>query len=135
MIEFSDRPDFRPSLTPREMFLTGSFGGTHWRPIYSAVTRKRYTNQHKKEKDNKGKPCFRGISDELLCQSVYDKTINKYGVKCGSSLEAWEGSGWIHPQDPYGWVQWYTRFYYGRRTADDDRQIKRWKNIKVRFGK
>ena len=51
---------------------------------------------------------------------------DRYGVKCGSSLEDWEKSGWIDKQDPYGWFQWYCRFYRGRRTKDDKRQIDRW---------
>jgi hypothetical protein len=31
--------------------------------------------------------------------------------------------------DPYGWFQWYCRFYRGRRTSDDTRQISRWKAL------
>ena len=38
----------------------------------------------------------------------------------------WESSGWINAIDPYGWFQWYCWFYLGRRTSDDERQIKRW---------
>jgi hypothetical protein len=41
-------------------------------------------------------------------------------------LIEWENSGWIDKQDPYGWVEWYCNFYAGRRTSDDERQIKRW---------
>lgn len=52
--------------------------------------------------------------------------VNTYNVKCGGSLEMWESSGWIAKQDPYGWFQWYCRFYLGRRTDDDQRQISRW---------
>jgi hypothetical protein len=37
-----------------------------------------------------------------------------------------ESKGWIHEQDPRGWFQWYCRFFQGRRTSDDVRQIKRW---------
>ena len=43
---FNDYPDFRPNLSPREMFVAGSFGGTYWRPIYSSVNKKNYKNQH-----------------------------------------------------------------------------------------
>lgn len=34
--------------------------------------------------------------------------------------------GWIADSDPYGWFQWYCRFYRGRRCNDDERQISRW---------
>ena len=30
--------DFKPNLSPRQMFKLGSFGGTYWRPIYSNIT-------------------------------------------------------------------------------------------------
>jgi len=61
-----------------------------------------------------------------VASSIYDASVNKYKVKCGASLEEWESSGWMREQDPYGWFQWYCRFYQGRRTEDDERQISRW---------
>ena len=53
----------------------------------------------------------------------------------GSSLEMWEEKNWITSTDPYGWVQWYCNFYNGRRTKDDERQIKRWTNIAGKNGR
>lgn len=43
-----------------------------------------------------------------------------------SLVAVWESSGWIVESDPYGWFQWYCRFYQGRRCSDDARQISRW---------
>ena len=35
--------------------------------------------------------------------------------------------------DPYGWFQWYFRYWKGRRSEDDQRQTGRWKRIVSRF--
>ena len=42
---------------------------------------------------------------------------------------ALQSSGWISDADPYGWFQWYCRFFQGRRCSDDARQISRWKGV------
>ena len=59
--------------------------------------------------------------------------VNKYGVKFGASLRFWENKGWINEIDPYGWFQWYFRYWVGRRSKDDERQLNRWKKIVSRF--
>ena len=122
IIRFKDYPEFRPNLTPRQIFLLGSFGGTYWRPITSKVTKKSYKNQHKEFP----KSWWKGIPNKWLTSPICDLSINNYGVRSGTSLRFWEKKGWMNKQDPYGWVQWYCRFYKGRRTPDDKRQIKRW---------
>ena len=125
MVKFNDYPEFRPNLTPKQVLRMGSFGGTYFRDIHSSVTGKNYKGKTviKKLPDD----WFKGIDiDKKITSGEYDKNVNKYKVKCGSSLEAWESSNWIVTQDPYGWFQWYCRFYVGRRTNDDRRQIDRW---------
>jgi hypothetical protein len=47
----------------------------------------------------------------------------------------WESSGWITHIDPYGWFQWYCRFYQGRRTSDDERQISRGLGVMGKTGR
>ena len=123
-INFAGYPDFTPNLTPREIFKLGSFGGTYWRPIYSSVTNKYYKNKYLKYP----KFWWKNISKNCLTNkwTDYNKNINKYNVKVGTTLEFWEKKNWITKYHPYGWVQWYCDFYNGKRSKDDDRQIYRW---------
>ena len=125
---FSDYPDFRPNLSPRQMFLLGSFGGTYWRPIYSSINKKHYKNVHKQKK-YVSKGWWKGIPEENLSSETYDIQKNKYKVKVGTTLEFWEDKGWIKTDHPYGWVEWYCEFYLGERSDDDERQIKRWQAL------
>jgi len=122
---FPDFPDFKPNLTPKEVMQMGSFGGTYFRPIYSSVTKEKYKDQWKEFPAD----WFAGLNiAKQVASPNYNNSVNKYQVKCGGSLEMWEESGWIKAQDPYGWFQWYCRFYRGRRTKDDQRQVQRWLN-------
>ena len=132
-IQFKDHPEFRPNLTPRQIFELGSFGGTYWRPIYSDVTQKQYKNVHH---ENYPKSWLKGIPESKLSMDWdnYDINVNKYKVKVGTTLEFWQERDWINKLHPYGWVQWYCDFYYiykdqNRNTSDDSRQIRRWRNL------
>ena len=59
----------------------------------------------------------------------YGQKLNYYGVQVGTTLEFWEDKDWISSQNPYGWMHWYCDFYKGKRTPDDERQIKRWQGL------
>lgn len=118
--------DFQPNRTPEEVLRAGSFGGTYFRTIVSAVTNQQYKGSEAL-KDTVPFDWISGLNTgTMLTSSVYREHVNKFGVKCGGSLGMWESSGWISEIDPYGWFQWYCRFYQGRRSFDDARQISRW---------
>ena len=128
MVTFKDYPEFKPNLTPKQVLRMGSFGGTYFRNIQSGVTGKKHSG--KTAIKEYPKDWFKGINiEKKVISQEYDKNVNTYKVKCGSSLQDWEKSNWIDKQDPYGWFQWYCRFYQGRRSKDDERQIKRWLNL------
>lgn len=101
---------FEPQLTPPEMLRLGVFGG-------------KYLNDCRAEFPASW---FRGAK---LSPERKDVSLNFFGVDASLPLAVWRKNGWIHPQDPRGWFQWYCRYYMGRRSIDDARQIKRWRQM------
>ena len=119
--------NFNPNKAPMEIIKEGAFGGTYFRSIYSGINEKRYKNSRKDFDQLKNIVAKFDVSD------YYDVIVNKYGVKCRTSLRFWENKGWIYKIDHYGWFQWYFRHWLDRRSKDDERQINRWKKIVIRF--
>lgn len=104
-------PEFKPDLTPREMLDLGIFGG-----MYFQGDEKEFPKSWFKKSN---------MSKEK------DISINYFQVDASQPLKVWREKGWIYPEDPRGWFQWYCRYYLGRRIPDEDqRQIKRWKMMK-----
>ena len=118
---------FRPNISPLDVIKKGAFGGTYFRNIYSGVSDKFYKNSWKEFDE------LKGIDKKHYAFDFYDVGLNCYGVKRGTSLTFWEEKGWINEIDPYDWFQWYFRYWKGRRSKDDERQIGRWKRIVSRF--
>ncbi|UZJ55233.1 hypothetical protein CBS101457_004553 [Exobasidium rhododendri] len=115
---------FMPNVTPEEMIRGGIFGGTSFRPYYSYVLGQQLSSQQ--DMSEFPSQWFKGLDKGTkLTSSTYDPAVNRYCVKAGQTLEEWEKAGWIRRQDPRGWWQWYFRFYLGRRSSDDPRQIGR----------
>ena len=115
--------DFRANKKPIEVIKEGVFGGTYFRDIYSDVNGKWYKTLWK-EFDQ-----LKDIDQKYYCSNYYDISVNKYGAKCGNSLKFWENKGRINEIGPYGWFQLYFRYWLGRRTENDERQINRWKKL------
>lgn len=99
----------------------GVFGGAYFRPINSKVTDRLEQNAH-----YEFPRLFNNLPENWLANPQFDKNINYYNVLAGQDLDEWESKNWIVAQDPYGWFQWYCRFFEGRRSPDDARQIDRW---------
>jgi hypothetical protein len=104
--------EFRPDLTPKEMLALGVFCGK-----YMTDCRKEFPASW--------------FAQARLSQSGRDCSLNYFGVDASQPLSVWRRKGWLHPNDPRGWFQWYCRYYIGRRMPEEDaRQIKRWKAIR-----
>ena len=103
---------FRPELTPPEMLKLGVFGGKYMTDC----------------RDEFAADWFEGAK---LCHEFHDATLNYFRVNASQPLSVWLMKGWIYPEDPRGWFQWYCRYYLGRRiSGEDERQIKRWLAMK-----
>lgn len=105
-------PEFRPELTPKAMLELGVFCGRYMTDCRDEFPADWFVN---------AKLALRGRD----CQ------LNFFGVDASRPLSEWRRKGWIHPDDPRGWFQWYCRYYRGRRMAEEDRrQIGRWRAMR-----
>jgi hypothetical protein len=127
LIVFKDHQEFRPNMTPKQCIQAGIFGGIYFNPKggRSGILGDSVDIDHKEFPPD----WFNGLKKTSYAGRRYAKNNNKYGVVSGTNQSFWESKGWIHPQDPRGWFQWYMRFFMGRRTDDDARQIKRWQQV------
>ena len=104
--------EFKPQLTPAEMLALGVFCGKYMTDCRREFPKSWFTRAK-------------------LAKGTRDCALNFFRIDASQPLSEWKRKGWIHPDDPRGWFQWYCRYYMGRRMADEDtRQIKRWKAIR-----
>jgi len=103
------KTEFKPELTPKQLLSLGVFGGKYMTDC-----------QNEFPKD--------WFDHAKLCSDKHDQNLNFYKVNASQPLSVWRSKGWIYPEDPRGWFQWYCRYYLGRRLPVEDKiQIKRWK--------
>lgn len=102
---------FVPELTPRQMLAMGVFGGK-----YMTDCRDEFPADW--------------FERAKLSPEASNSSLNFFGKSASKPLSYWRDKGWIHHDDPRGWFQWYCRYYMGRRHPDDDRQIRRWLNMR-----
>ena len=108
-------PEFRPELTPKEMLELGVFGGKYLTDCRAEFPTGWFENAR-------------------LCHERHVPELNFFGINASKPLSYWRGKGWIYHEDPRGWFQWYCRYFMGRRSADDARQIRRWKAMRRHIG-
>ena len=100
--------DFKPELTPLQMLKMGVFGGKYLTDCRDEFPAEWFKNAK-------------------LSPVRTNHSLNFFGVSASKPLSYWIEKGWIWPDDPRGWFQWYCRYFQGRRCEDDARQVARWK--------
>ena len=105
-------PEFKPELTPQEMLELGVFGGRYMTDCRAEFPPKWFARAR-------------------LDPEKHDTQKNFFGVNASQPLSVWRWKGWLTPEDPRGWFQWYCRYYMGRRLPEVDAwQISRWKALR-----
>jgi hypothetical protein len=105
-------PLFQPELTPQAMLSLGVFGGCYLSDCRDELPAAWFAHAE-------------------LSPDRPDPSLNHFGVDASQPLSVWRQKGWIHPDDPRGWFQWYCRYYLGRRMPEEDaRQIGRWRAMR-----
>lgn len=95
--------DFDPFFTPYELMELGVFDGGY----------------------------YAEFSDFKTVPQV--RSTNLFAPRVSLSKHAWLEKGWITPEDPLGWFQWYVRYWHGRRIEQVDRfQINRCRSFVAR---
>ena len=72
--------DFGANKTPVEVIKEGAFGGTYFRDVYTDVNGKWYKTLWKEFDE------LRDIDQKCYCSNYCDVSVNKYGIKCRTSL-------------------------------------------------
>lgn len=62
----------------------------------------------------------------------YNNLYGRVGPRLAGTKE-WPSS-WIPESSGLGFLDWYTDYHNGKRTDDDENQIRRWKSFKARHG-
>ena len=99
---------FAPELEPRELLALGVFGGKYMTDCGQEFPDSWYEKAR-------------------LCHETHRADLNLFLVNASKPLAYWRAKGWIWQDDPRGWFQWYCRYWMGRRSGDDERQVARWK--------
>ena len=112
--------DFYPYLTPTDILKNGAFGGSYFGV---GDLKGDYDYQSLFMETLSGVPSSDYLGDK------YKPKHNLFKVRSGMDYQYWTKMNWMHPDDPYGWFEWYLKYFNGRRHEDDDRQIRRWQDF------
>ena len=107
-------------LSPKQILLEGAFGGSYFgvEDLQGDYDYQSLFNE-----------VLEGVPTHCYLGDKYQPKKNKFKVRSGMNYEYWKQMNWMHEDDPYGWFEWYCKYYNGRRHSDDKRQINRWKGV------
>jgi len=104
---------FNPMVTPAKMLKMGVFEGKYLNDCYNELPIEWYNDAKNR------------------LSIVANPKLNAFGIKSRLSLGEWRRRKWIadDSQDVRGWFQWYYRYWLGRRSDEDKKQIARWRSF------
>jgi hypothetical protein len=121
-LSFPSQPTFVPHYTPHIMLDMGVFGGTafYFTTMKNMVPRELYLE----------------INTSKYGHELSDSLANYYAVDAPKRNAAPNCPGFIKALHPWGWYDWYTKFYYGLSDGRaDGYRVDQWKAECLKMGK
>lgn len=117
--------EFGPSYTPEQCFKMGVFEGRYIESVKRSGKTPIGNMESWKKFDN-----VVSFTDEKRDAEKF----NRFGIMSRQPLSVWRKNGWLTKESPYGHMQWYIHFFFGRRgikhngKSEDVWQIGRWRS-------
>jgi hypothetical protein len=107
---------FRPFYSPQDMLNLGVFGGSFFGPDRAMKLIPKFTQFM----------LFSGVPISSYALAIYNQGINYFNVSLDPMNRTFSMPIGLKRMHPFGWFEWYCKYFYGEESKADEHRIKQW---------